>query len=105
MHIWIGTHSGISVLNQFNVTSQVDLEVDQNLIYPNPCTEIIKFNIRDNHYKNADLLIVNNFGQAIHHAKINDNSIISTADWTTGIYFYQIKGRDNIISKGKFLKY
>jgi len=103
--IWIGTHSGISVLNQFNVTSQVDLEVDQNLIYPNPCTEIIKFNIRDNHYKNADLLIVNNFGQAIHHAKINDNSIISTADWTPGIYFYQIKGRDNIISKGKFLKY
>jgi len=70
-------------------------------IYPNPITETSTLKI-DNSNNNT-LEIYDNQGKLITKINIDNEYIINRKDFKSGIYFYLIRNKENLIGKGKFI--
>lgn len=72
-------------------------------IYPNPTTDKIQVNIRDN--ETYSLEIYNTLGQSLLNQKINiESSSVDLSNLQTGVYIGVIKSKDKIIHTEKIYK-
>lgn len=93
-------------LNSYNINfSKLD---KSSSVIPNPANSYIKIEFK--HFTNGDysLEIFNEFEKRINIKNLyfEDDSqsfVVNTDTFNTGVYFYQIKSREKIISAGKFV--
>ena len=71
-------------------------------IFPNPVIDISIIKINNN-YNNNTIEIYNNQGSILTQARIKDEYIINRKNLKSGIYFYLIRNKENLIGKGKFI--
>jgi len=94
------THNGASIgINENNNIYNVSL-------YPNPTIGFTKIKISGNKAENTDIIITDILGKEIKkYEKIENNEvIINCEEFSNGIYFYQLKQDNTILSTGKFIK-
>lgn len=70
-------------------------------VFPNPVTETSTLKISSN-YNNNTIELYDNQGKIIITTNIDKEYLIDRQDFKSGIYFYVIKHKENIIGKGKF---
>ena len=91
---------------QLNTTSGIiDNNIDQfdNIkVYPNPFNNDIT--IIQPFSKSSELIIYNVMGEIIYTANISSQHIVKTENWNAGIYFYQLRQGQEIITTGKIIK-
>lgn len=78
------------------LASTTDLSLSNNLVYPNPFSNLLKFNFS---YENV--IIVDVTGKRFYNGQ---ESLINTTDWPNGVYFAVIYYNDGIISTKKLVK-
>ncbi len=74
------------------------------MVYPNPATEILNIN-QSNHYISYNVELRNLYGQLVKEVKNiqSPHYTLNVADLKTGIYFYEIKEKNEIIQQGKLI--
>lgn len=84
------------------VTSIADNASSSSIkVYPNPNNGIFFVNSNNNI---SSIEIFNTLGEKIHTANINSNNAkIDLSEFNTGIYFYTLRGNNEIIKTGKVL--
>ena len=60
-------------------------------IFPNPISNFVQIEFKNDFSKNANLLIYNNLGNVLKTEKITSSTRIETTDFEKGIYFFEIK--------------
>lgn len=78
-------------------------------VYPNPVHEILNFKLEmiSEQVSNIDgqILITNLLGKTIFQTtSIKQQNTINVSEFTSGVYFYQLKQHNKIIKQGKFIK-
>jgi len=93
------THNAVSGINEKNNLYNVSF-------YPNPTTGFSKIKISGNKAENADIIITDILGKEVKkYEKIENNEvIINCEEFSSGIYFYQLKQDNTVLSTGKFVK-
>lgn len=82
----------------------LNMEGDHLSIYPNPADDIMYFDLGNNEMNEAEMLIYSYTGELI--SKININSSIFTIskdEFETGVYFYRVVEKNNVVTTGKFI--
>jgi hypothetical protein len=73
-------------------------------IFPNPSNSIFNFNL-ENLSVDEELIIYNSLGEKIKEVKIvSKNVVVDLSIEATGIYFYSISDRQNVILSGKLVR-
>ncbi|MFH1005178.1 MAG: T9SS type A sorting domain-containing protein [Bacteroidota bacterium] len=72
-------------------------------IYPNPTSGIITLQLSDDKIKNADLKIFDLFGRSVFQKDINTKHETLNLNLPNGMYFYQIKNKQQIVAIGKII--
>ncbi len=76
----------------------------QTKVFPNPTTEAFTIELPENYYSES-VKVVDITGRTIYESTEKSNQInVSSADWAKGIYFYQVRLEDGIVTSGKVLK-
>jgi hypothetical protein len=75
-------------------------------IYPNPFTESVNIRVNDAMQgKKYELLIYNALGELVARKTITEQiTEIETSKFASGVYFYQVIGKDKAIQSGKLIK-
>ena len=105
MTVWFTTKKGTeewgqrlnwSAILSVNETSKVD---NQITIFPNPAKDFFLINYDLKEYQTALFILYNSFNQEVESKNIFADpqaQLISTAHLQNGIYFWQIKTKDQI---------
>lgn len=94
-----------SMTFRYEYTSFVNTDIVANLnVYPNPTSKYINFSI-DN-CEDYELYIFSTDGRLINKSVLqSDNTLIDISNYRSGVYLYQILGKNNtLIAGGKFVK-
>ena len=94
-----------SMTFRYEYTSFVNTDIVANLnVYPNPTSKYINFSI-DN-CEDYELYIFSTDGRLINRSVLqSDNTLIDISNYRSGVYLYQILGKNNtLIAGGKFVK-
>jgi hypothetical protein len=76
----------------------------QTNVFPNPTTEAFTIALPENYY-NESIKVFDITGRTIYESTEKSNQInVPSADWAKGIYFYQVRLEDGIVTSGKVLK-
>ncbi len=86
-------------INQNNTTGEV------MSINPNPFTDYLNIElINKNEWSNYTITIYNSVGQFVSTARIEQKQFtLNTAEYPSGLYFYQIKSDETIVQTGKLM--
>ncbi len=94
-----------SMTFRYEYTSFVNTDIVANLnVYPNPTSKYINFSI-DN-CEDYELYIFSTDGRLINRSALeSNNTLIDISNYRSGVYLYQILGKNNtLIAGGKFVK-
>ncbi|HOD87992.1 MAG TPA: T9SS type A sorting domain-containing protein [Bacteroidales bacterium] len=94
-----------SMTFRYEYTSFVNTNIVANLnVYPNPTSKYINFSI-DN-CEDYELYIFSTDGRLINRSALeSNNTLIDISNYHSGVYLYQILGKNNtLIAGGKFIK-
>jgi PKD repeat protein len=85
-------------INSVNGIAKID-QIEKLLIYPNPFSNSITFELEADKNHTWVLEITNSLGQIVNQYHINNpKTVISTAEWNSGIYFYKLFNSSSINS-------
>ncbi|MEP7167901.1 MAG: T9SS type A sorting domain-containing protein [Bacteroidota bacterium] len=97
----------VSVMKFGNTNSVNEVNVNNTLLlYPNPSNSEVTIHFQNTSLpsQNSQLLFTDVFGKEIYKQVINQSeTTIDVSNWSEGIYFYEIKGT-NEIARGRFVK-
>ena len=77
-------------------------ETKKITIYPNPVTETSTLKINTSLYNNT-LEMYNNQGKLLKIIEMDNEYVINRKDFKSGIYFYLIRNKEDLLGKGKFI--
>jgi hypothetical protein len=85
-----------------NVTLDEDLSIK---IYPNPFEEMTTIEVRGKEFENLELLVFDALGRLTETVSSKDENSIQLlrGRMRQGVYFYQLKGNNELISTGKIV--
>ncbi|MBK6399926.1 MAG: T9SS type A sorting domain-containing protein [Bacteroidetes bacterium] len=74
-------------------------------LYPNPASEMIAIDISLNDFKpEMTINVFNNLGKTIKQFQLGSpNSILDLKGWDSGVYFYIINDKYNVLKTGRFI--
>jgi len=87
--------------SQFKLSDAKDLSNKSEIAYPNPCKDSFTIDVEAEESTLAQIQIYNSLGQLVksEFAQVsNQNLLINTKDFNTGIYIYHINIRSKLIS-------
>lgn len=82
-------------------TGQKKMPEILHTVYPNPVQNNLTFELNETEI--YQLIITNSSGQLVYKKFVKDKEEVETCNWLSGIYFYQLIGKEKI-STGKFVK-
>jgi hypothetical protein len=71
-------------------------------VYPNPFTSEIY--IRTENSTDAEFVLYNLISGIQKIVRVSNNSTINTSELPAGLYFYELRGENQVLSKGKLIK-
>ena len=94
-----------SMTFRYEYTSFVNTDIVANLsVYPNPANKYLNFSLEN--CEDYELYIFSTDGRLINKSVLqSDNTLIDISNYRSGVYLYQILGKNNtLIAGGKFVK-
>jgi hypothetical protein len=92
-----------------NITAMAGINENNNEnalnVYPNPCSEIINFQLENIPKNNCRIIISDTYGKMLRNIEIKEKMSFSvtTEELSSGMYFYELINAEKSLSKGKFL--
>jgi hypothetical protein len=85
-------------------TTGVEEEMENNFIsvYPNPATD--QFKVTAGIAGQLQFILFDPLGQLLKTETFSGTTTISLDDFAKGIYFYEVRGENGVIGKGKVVK-
>jgi len=108
-NMWVGTQHGITkiigAVYVDTVSNMLDIyNQKEAIIYPNPSKTTLFIELKT-HPLDCQLLLYDLSGKALIRTDLNDDiTVISTSFLSPGIYGYSIISKNEVISRGKWLK-
>ena len=99
--------TSVDVTLTVNPTGISDIDSENILtLYPNPFTATVNIRVNDVlQGKRYELLIYNALGELVAKKTIIEQiTVIETGQFASGVYFYQVIGKDKAIQSGKLIK-
>jgi len=96
--LFVGNHAGgLSFFNSTKIIGIEDLFKDDNVkIYPNPASEEITISINDNNFSEIQVTCLDVFAKTIlEFSTFNKNISINISKFNKGVYFLQLKNKEN----------
>ena len=85
------------------LTSTIEISHSSLNLYPNPFSDQITIDWVP--IKNVELRIIDALGRPIYeNHQLHSQTTIETANWSPGIYFYQLSKKGEVLKTGKLLK-
>ncbi len=101
-----GAPTGGAFIDNFSLCSALGIDGHSNIeklkVYPNPFSNQITFNTSTN--EEATVFIYDFLGQQILKQTFSNSTTVNTEQLANGIYFYELKNADRIITTGKVIK-
>jgi len=83
---------------------QIAWDVEEVSVYPNPASDFISIELNFPFTESLDFELINCFGRKVKEVKLTKPSTtVSIAETKSGMYFYRVMSRDQVIGKGKVL--
>ena len=90
--------------NQVGWLKQIAWDVEEVSVYPNPASDFISIELNFPFTESLDFELINCFGRKVKEVKLTKPSTtVSIAETKSGMYFYRVMSRDQVIGKGKVL--
>ena len=89
-----------ALVNNENVLLEKEIKV-----FPNPASDFVTLSIaKDLSLDDYEVLVFNNLGQVVLSQSIDAHqTVLDLSAWSSGVYYYQVKGSHNVLKVGKVL--
>jgi hypothetical protein len=89
-------NNGVTGLPMYNLTTDAK-------IYPNPCSEEVNIVLPENNLY-LEAIIYDVLSNKIFQKEFSNSVTIKTSELSSGLYFYELRSKNNVLERGKILK-
>ena len=99
---WVINEKGTYYSSEQDVIGISDINANPINVYPNPVTNIISIDI-ENNYKQLSFELIDIVGKAVITQKVSGLNNINISELPTGLYFYRLTDKSEVIQTGKIV--